>query len=863
MADLPLLVFPTPARSEKDRRGGGGGKPKLPHHTAQAERLAPQFARLQQAFEERRLALQGNAMGLQPEQVLVLETVGPEINFFNAIRHVEGLEWLGEMSLDEVEPEHGFQDAKDPEKALKGHVFLVLSDQRAMQEIQRLFESWQQNRDVSFPRGLAPLKNAFQHLYSIRPWSAEDRIRETGVIENWREREASGQQVVPFEIELWHRQNAEHRQRAVNDLRQKITALEGDVIDQCLIPEINYHGLLGNLPIAAVHDFIHDATNREDFQLLRCEDVMYLRPVGQCAVGIPEEGAEPGAVTDEQQLGGVSGLPPVVALLDGLPLTGHQLLRDRLIVDDPDGFEAGYQATERKHGTAMASLICHGDLSQAQPSLSRRLYVRPIMRPKPGFHGAVEHIPDDVLPIDLVHRAVRRLFDPEDGNPPVAPTIKVINLSIGNPLHLFDRSMSAWARLLDWLSWKYQVLFIVSAGNHHRGLELPVPRDDLAALQPAERERAVIQALANDTRHRRLLSPAEALNGLTVGGAHDDASILPAPRPNGPIDPYNMLSMPAVYSAHGLGYNRSIKPDLLFPGGRMLMQPRLISAGQNATLDATSYISAPGNLVAYPGQAGQLDRTVYTRGTSNAAALASRAADQIYVMLEELRQQAGVDLATSHDVVLIKALLAHGARWSDQGAVLNEILRTADNGRSIRLSIGRVIGYGQTDIERVLGCTEQRATILGTGALDHDQADVFRLPLPPSLSGQTVKRRLTITLAWLTPIRPELQKYRTAHLWYSGDHTIATERQDSDHNAVQRGTLQHEIFEGDRAADFIDGDVAIIKVNCRALAGDIPKPIPYALAVTIEVAEGLALPIYTEIRDRLRVRVLAGEGGNA
>jgi hypothetical protein len=137
------------------------------------------------------------------------------------------------------------------------------------------------------------------------------------------------------------------------------------------------------------------------------------------------------------------------------------------------------------------------------------------------------------------------------------------------------------------------------------------------------------------------------------------------------------------------------------------------------------------------------------------------------------------------------------------------------------------------------------------------------LPLPPSLSGQAVKRRLTITLAWLTPIRSELQKYRTAHLWYSGDHAIATERQDSDHNAVQRGTLQHEIFEGDRAADFIDGDVALIKVNCRAVAGDIPDPIPYALAVTIEVAEELTLPIYTEIRDRLRVRVQAGGGGNA
>lgn len=863
MADLPLLVFPTPGRSEKDRRRGGGGKPKTPDHNAHAERLAPQFARLQQAFEEHRLALQANAMGLQPEQVLVLETVGPEINFLNAIRYVEGLEWLGEMALDEVEPEYGFQDAEEPEKSLKGQVFLVLSDQRAMQEIQRLFENWQQNPDGSFPRGLAPLKNAFQYLYSIRPWSAEDRIRETGVIEDWREREAQGQDVIPFEIELWHRQYAERRLQAAEYLRQQITALDGTVIDQCLIPEINYHGLLGNLPIAAVHDFIHNARNRADFQLLRCEDVMYLRPVGQCAVGIPEEDAEPGMVPGDRQLAPVSELPPVVALLDGLPLTGHQFLRDRLIVDDPDGFEVSYQAAERKHGTAMASLICHGDLSHLQPCLNRRIYVRPIMRPTQGFRGPVEHIPDNVLPIDLVHRAVRRLFEPEDNNPPVAPTIKVINLSIGNPLHLFDRSMSAWARLLDWLSWKYQVLFIVSAGNHQRGLELAVHRNGLAALLAADREKAVIQALADDTRHRRLLSPAETVNGLTVGGAHSDTGALPAPRQNGPIDPYNAQGMPAVYSAHGLGYNRSIKPDLLLPGGRMLMRPSLVPAGQNVTLETTTYLSAPGHLVSYPGQPGQLDRLVFTRGTSNAAALASRGADQIHAMLGELRQQAGVDLPDSHDAVLIKALLAHGACWSEQGAVLNDILRTADNGRSIRLLIGRLLGYGQADVGRVLACTEQRATILGAGALDHDQADIFRLPLPPSLSGQAIRRRLIITLAWLTPVRPELQKYRTAHLWYSSENAIAFDRQDSDYNAVQRGTLQHEIFEGDRASDFIDGDIATIKVNCRALAGDIPMPIPYALAVTIEVAEGLALPIYTEVRERLRVRVRADDGGNA
>ncbi len=35
-------------------------------------------------------------------------------------------------------------------------------------------------------------------------------------------------------------------------------------------------------------------------------------------------------------------------------------------------------------------------------------------------------------------------------------------------------------------------------------------------------------------------------------------------------------------------------------------------------------------------------------------------------------------------------------------------------------------------------------------------------------------------------------------------------------------------------------------------------PIRYALAVTLEVAEGIEIPIYTEVRDRIRVRIPVG-----
>jgi hypothetical protein len=68
---------------------------------------------------------------------------------------------------------------------------------------------------------------------------------------------------------------------------------------------------------------------------------------------------------------------------------------------------------------------------------------------------------------------------------------------------------------------------------------------------------------------------------------------------------------------------------------------------------------------------------------------------------------------------------------------------------------------------------------------------------------------------------------------------------------VQRGTLQHEIFEGDAAVAYVDGATIKLKVNCRADAGRLDDRIPYALAVTLETAEGLRIPVYQEVAERI------------
>src|SRR5215208_6144728 len=111
---------------------------------------------------------------------------------------------------------------------------------------------------------------------------------------------------------------------------------------------------------------------------------------------------------------------PIAALLDGLPVQNHARLRGRLIIDDPDNLEPRYPVALRRHGTEMASLIVHGDLTRGEAPLSRPLFVTPIMQSTE--HGD-ERTPPDRLFVDVIYRAVRRIMVGEGGEPPSAPGV--------------------------------------------------------------------------------------------------------------------------------------------------------------------------------------------------------------------------------------------------------------------------------------------------------------------------------------------------------------------------------------------------------------------------------------------------------
>ena len=147
---------------------------------------------------------------------------------------------------------------------------------------------------------------------------------------------------------------------------------------------------------------------------------------------------------------------------------------------------------------------------------------------------------------------------------------------------------------------------------------------------------------------------------------------------------------------------------------------------------------------------------------------------------------------------------------------------------------------------------------------DRKKKSMGRLRLS-DLSGKKLWKRVVVTLAWLTPLTCSDRRYRRAQLWFSPkqkaeydlEATLGVRRSDVDYHAADRGTVQHEVFEGEEASAFLEDEFLVIKVSYREICR-LKEAVPYGLLLSLEVAPRLDVQVYQEIRDRVRQRVRVG-----
>ena len=227
--------------------------------------------------------------------------------------------------------------------------------------------------------------------------------------------------------------------------------------------------------------------------------------------------------------------------------------------------------------------------------------------------------------------------------------------------------------------------------------------------------------------------------------------------------------MPAAYSPIGFGYRRSVKPEVLLPGGRQVFRapPPGLTPDRLNSRSSESPAVGPGLGVATPGLAGETDAVSYTCGTSNSTALATRVLSQIFDILEGLQHEDGQFPFPDpqYHPVLAKTLLVHAAGWHNDLPILRDLLGLSC--QQTRRELTRILGYGVVRGERATSAESTRVVLLGASTIKSDQRNTFRFPLPSALSASTEWLRLTITLGWLSPANVHSQKYRMARLWFT------------------------------------------------------------------------------------------------
>jgi hypothetical protein len=861
MAERPLLILPTADHIAPPKLGGGGSKPFTPNRETQAGRIGPAFGRLRDALNrgpERVLELRADPTALAPDRVIVFEIAGTVADFARAALRVPGLELMLEYDTA-VEPDEFFavkdtrtgrEGERREDKMVEGRFYLAMPDVAAFEELLRLYDRWADGQELD--EGFAPFKHLFAQLRVLRPWGPQDRIPEE-TINYWREEaRLHPDRPVRTEVELWFRRTPQRRDQTAREFRAIVERARGTIVHEALIPEIAYQGALIDIPAGAIPDLIE----RRNVALALADDVMFLRP--QTVLSAPAEidgSADGPAAVDQAPVAAA----PIAALLDGVPLQAHQQLAGRLTLDDPDDLQGRALVNRRFHGTSMASLILHGDLNAPGPSLTRPLYVRPVMiTPENADFG--EHTPTDRLLVDTLYRAILRLKGTQQ-QAGVAPTVFIVNLSLGDRRRPFANLVSPLARLLDYVAAKHGILFMVSAGNVADQLALPDFNQwrEFEAATPEQRERAVLTAMFAAKHQRSILSPGEAVNVLTIGAQHTD-NVTVRVGAHAAIDPFDDPAMPNASCAMGLGYRRAVKPDLYLPGGREHVRMAAGGAGVRVMFGRPQRMYGLAAAAPDSGAGGRLNQTVYVDGTSAATALATRAS---HILFDSLMDRDGgsllADIPDGYYGVVVKALLVHSARWNEKGDLIKEICGPGDPRRFAERSENatRFLGFGIPNIGRVLDCGENQATLVGYGTLQPDNAHNYRIPLPTALEGVTDPRSLAITLAWFTPVKPGHQSYRTVKLEAAPiqpKEALGVQRfkdQPVD-QAVKKGTVFHERYFGEHAVPFIDEGHLSVRVWCKDDAGNDGNGARYAIAVTIEA--GTALRVYQQVRERLLVR---------
>ena len=420
---------------------------------------------------------------------------------------------------------------------------------------------------------------------------------------------------------------------------------------------------------------------------------------------------------------------------------------------------------------------------------------------------------------------------------------RIFNHSITGTVPCRLTYMSAWASAIDQLTWLNDVLFIVSAGNLPPN-KIGVTR--LSVIDHFAANRLYPKYLLEDSC--RIANPAQSLQALTVGSVASTYYNSP------PQSSISKTDMPSAFSCSGLGIWETIKPEVVEYGGDLVKDestpPSLTSPEAVCPELVRSTLKG--------GPAMSSDQVGTSYATPKVSHIAACLASEL----------------PNESCLLYRALIVQSARWPEW--TFAEDINKRD--------VIRQIGYGIPSLERALGNSPNRITLITTGQqwIKARYAHVYQVKLPEQLlsQGEELEILVEITLSYKAqPRRTRRNRRRYLSTWLDWECSKKGEEPDSflarilkNYEASEdlekgEGTFKWTlgkqknygtIKEVSRSAGTIQKDWVIVnsynlrEAFCIAVVGhegwnnDPEASVPYSLVVSFEAIQA-NVPIYNVI----------------
>jgi len=397
-------------------------------------------------------------------------------------------------------------------------------------------------------------------------------------------------------------------------------------------------------------------------------------------------------------------------LSDGNPFLAAALRPDlarSFLTSDPEDW-----SDETGHGSAVGSLAAYyainfapGAVNSPKTWLAGARILDGTNSTEPGDDPDAD---EGQLFSSLLERVVKSFV--EDG-------IKIFNLSVNDTGKRWNEEAkrtvprSSWvARKIDYLSRKYDIIFVVSTGN--------VSRDDVRSTVGTKDYPVYFKE-----ESCKLLDPAHACLALTVGSLAHSATVANAPSDSALAD----KDQPSPFSRCGPGINREIKPEVVEYGGNYVLKSGT-GVGTNVGTDVVVASNVPSPVLSNQS------------GTSFAAPRVSFALAQVQRELNERE--------INPSSCLLKALVVNSASIPTEALKLSDELDARE--------LNHLVGYGKPDYLRATTADKHSVILIYDGIIRSDRMAFFNFHVPKELGNQGVgKKRLSVTLCFY----PEVQKW--------------------------------------------------------------------------------------------------------